>query len=112
LVGSSTYSGDQGKWAWTFNQRSPHCLGRQLQNRRKKINSGIADLKLGRMDSDGETARTSIQIIAGQRPLSPFIQAPARIKGQRMRWDDLAMKKMPAKIDHEWTGKPGLENSE
>ncbi|MNI96017.1 hypothetical protein D3C73_1543870 [compost metagenome] len=44
----------------------------------------VADFKLGGVNTDCDTPGTGGDIIAGQRPLMPFIQLAVLVQGQRM----------------------------
>src|SRR3546814_3837371 len=60
----------------------PGGLDRRPQDRLEEAD--VADRELGGVDPDGEPAGAGIEIIAGQRALSPFVQPPGAVEGQKI----------------------------
>jgi hypothetical protein len=66
-------------------------FGGQSKHRFKQVDTGIPDLKLGRVNSYSDTPGAGIDVIPREPTLAPCVQGPVGIEREWMSGDDAAV---------------------
>ena len=98
LLGLAADTGDQGEVARRRAQFRRSRFGGKFEDGLEEVVLRVADLELGRVHADGESAGAGGEVVTRQGSLVLLGELPVTVERQRLGGDDVAGEEMSAEV--------------